>query len=487
MKRFLAFFLVLIICFSLASCNNETGGAESSEPSSMPESSVPESSVPESSTPESSVPESSTPESSVAEASVPEEEETPIVSANLAAFNANTKNGYSILEQDGKRYCVDSKGFKVGEIPSGEINVTNVYNGVFMTYDGSKVRIRKTNGEEIKIPGNATTLKILFATDTEFFDADSNDDYSDLASKNDLVNALFKDGYILAVKLLEGSTGYRFQMGVIGLDGKWKHNLSFDNPLLREIGITDYRAWYNLGEIFGNLDYCGEGILRAYGNFGGKTVSVYYDIEKNVTYKLTGKHLMNRVPIFKDGVYIEEVVTAHDMSVGTFILYSMGSDGKLSGLPAGAKVFSFNKSNLSGAAIYSSYDEASGKNYYIVCNIRGNTVKQFEAYDIADINPIYGTNTAQILIYNADGSYNYTKIDANGNFLFNPIKISGKTDFYITDADGNTVKSYNASEYDGGYANLIAVKDDGTKAGEYKNADIRNGIIKSGNDYIEIN
>lgn len=100
-----------------------------------------------------------------------------------ARYSAHTPNGYSLWTKDSSLYCVDSKGYATCRLPAGEQELTNVYNGVFLTAKGAATYLRKIDGSAVFSDDKLDGAKVIL-----------------LSHKG---QAMFQDGYIMLCRMTE--------------------------------------------------------------------------------------------------------------------------------------------------------------------------------------------------------------------------------------------------------------------------------------------
>lgn len=396
----------------------------------------------------------------------------------MALFYADDVDGHSVQEYEGSLYCIDSKGNITYKLPDGEINVTQIYNDIFLTYDGKKGRIRKYDGTEITVQGEIQDFDLLFLAGKQYYENPFEINADKAARCNYMANELLKDGYILVLRTTDTYAGSTFELGFLNLDGSWRVPLSSKNPLLLP-------SYFNIDTFLENILYCQEGVIRFYFN---DDIAFYYDIEDNKIYRLDEVNLYlgeDSFLSFYDGVAFCEKLEWHQ-NVQTWGEYAIFPDGtsKLLGRDWSWLCF-YNRSSNSGIAI----DSTNGTNYLIDTN--GKTIKKFEG-SIWYMEPIEGTDTIQLLFGTENNKQFYTKIDAQGNFLFEPIALDnipvdiyGENSCRVFDSKGNSIG--NSIGY--GSTCIFVVDDNGEILYREDNSyqfELRNGIIKNNGVYVKL-
>lgn len=347
-----------------------------------------------------------------------EEKKERYIEEVAARYHAKEENGYSIWSSTQEGYfCVDYEGYITFRFDENEENLTSVHNDVLLTETDGEVRLRK-----------AKDGKILFTT----------------SSVEDLTilvpyyygESMFEDGYILAYTKTEAYNGVSYKLGFLDSTGEWIQEISENNPILTTIGEEAAIEYFDK-----QLLYSGEGIMAFETNNG----CYLYNINTNTVSKIQSSSDLSESDIsgivncgikFKDGIAFT--------SYGTFFgnqCYKIYSDGRTEMLPlnfsdklheeASAKYYDAEKNRV--LVIGHTYHEDS----ISVFASDGEIVKKIENVTVLNVNGFTEEGTAQIVFENKDGSKYYTVIDAKGEFLFEPIKM---TENEIWDLEANYIE-----------------------------------------------
>ena len=206
-------------------------------------------------------------------------DEPPRFEPNRALFYADAPDGHSIMADGGRLYCVNARGEVTYSLPCGERNATQLYGGVFLSYDGITARLRRADGSEVAVEGGTDKLDLLFLSGDTCFDYEAfQSGVTEAQRRNIMANELLEDGYILALRASAGGTGPVLELGVLRIDGRWAVPPAADHPLL----------WALAGDapdaLLSRLTYCREGVFRydAGGcDVNGESVVYYYDVSGN--------------------------------------------------------------------------------------------------------------------------------------------------------------------------------------------------------------
>lgn len=168
---------ILLLLTALALMLTACGAPSASLPTVNPDKTVQNTRAAETDAPQNSLPPGSTAQIT----SDPTVEPTPskerFIEELRARYSAHTPNGYSLWTKDSSLYCVDSKGYATCRLPAGEQELTNVYNGVFLTAKGAATYLRKIDGSAVFSDDKLDGAKVIL-----------------LSHKG---QAMFQDGYIM--------------------------------------------------------------------------------------------------------------------------------------------------------------------------------------------------------------------------------------------------------------------------------------------------
>ena len=415
---------ILLLLTALALMLTACGAPSASLPTVNPDKTVQNTRAAETDAPQNSLPPGSTAQIT----SDPTVEPTPskerFIEDLRARYSAHTPNGYSLWTKDSSLYCVDSKGYATCRLPAGEQELTNVYNGVFLTAKGAATYLRKIDGSAVFSDDKLDGAKVIL-----------------LSHKG---QAMFQDGYIMLCRMTESYAGASYELGFMNTNGEWLVPLSGQNPILT--GGFDASV-SNLKE---KLYYCGEGILAFQSD---EDQHSYYNIRENqtVTIKNTNYNFDSILQCdylqFRNGI----CVTAY----GNYY-YKFNVNGE---------------TKLIRKNIHNNIHERLGSNYYdrntdqmIIMGIQyhtdafyvgdafsGTIVKKIENIKVCNVTGFFSDGTAQLMIENKEGNYYYTVIDRNGNFLFEPIKTESNAVFNLNGYHIDTAKT----TYHDGYFSVI--------------------------------
>ncbi|MBE6573383.1 MAG: hypothetical protein E7652_03215 [Ruminococcaceae bacterium] len=373
-----------------------------------------------------------------------------------ARYNATEPGGYSIHDSDGRKICVDSKGYITFKFEKDEQVLTEVYNDVVLSRYDDVYRVR-----------SAKDGSILFSEDdyegAQFVFADGwNGEYE-----------IFNDGYIVAIEYIESFTSNAtYKVGVLdATTGEWIQELSEGNPI-----IPLYGSDFTVDKYHEENQYIGNGCIL---------LDVYDDVSDRRLYNIN----TNTVSVVNDAW--EFSWTSVDFADnGTFTSYDSWSDtyfiakndGTLEEIDAASTEASYDRY---GGYYYDAeknnfYSMASNKDKSLcVVAQNGTLIKEQTGVTVDQHNGFFSDGTAQLVFKNKEGSYYYTKIDLFGEYLFDPIKITCEG---VLDLNGNSI-------YCGDYNNTYKVCDDeGNIVFEMEDCDsmsVKNGVLKYRVDYTD--
>lgn len=386
------------------------------------------------------------------------------IDKNKAAFYAYGADGYGIIEHEGALYCVDAKGNVTFKLPEKEKNVTQVYHGVFLTFDGQKARIRKYDGSEITIKDTSENVDILFMAGETYYNPYDEDEST--GRSNRMANELLRDGYIMAFRTTDSYQGSVYEIGFLNPDGTWRVPLSKEHPFLAE-GLFERESFLE------HLTYCQEGILQFYWNDG---YTFYYNINSNTLHKLDDFDSWEKE--FYNGVsFADSWEYRNGCQVHCF--YALFPDGttKLLGFEW-QKVCFYDRQSNQGCAI--DLDDR-------LIDIEGNLIKDFGG-SLYDVTAIPESGMIQLVFSTENNKFFYTKADKTGKFLFDPVELKdvpldlyGDYSLTVSDTNGNMV-GY-------GDSTLFVVDDTGKvlyRDNHAYNFGVNNGIVKNGDSYVDV-
>ena len=253
------------------------------------------------------------------DASVPDgTDEPPRFEPNRALFYADAPDGHSIMADGGRLYCVNARGEVTYSLPCGERNATQLYGGVFLSYDGITARLRRADGSEVAVEGGTDKLDLLFLSGDTCFDYEAfQSGVTEAQRRNIMANELLEDGYILALRASAGGTGPVLELGVLRIDGRWAVPPAADHPLL----------WALAGDapdaLLSRLTYCREGVFRydAGGcDVNGESVVYYYDVSGNTLCRVEREGV-------DAGRFCGGVALAAGMDGDQRVMYAVSPDG----------------------------------------------------------------------------------------------------------------------------------------------------------------
>ncbi|MGM9637918.1 MAG: hypothetical protein ACI3YK_08065 [Eubacteriales bacterium] len=231
------------------------------------------------------------------------------------------------------------------------------------------------------------------------------------------------DGYVLAYKVNETYAGVTYEIGILGVDGKWIVPLSADHPILSSGMNCSASAFQE------KLRYMGEGILLVPVQINGYSYDyVLYSIGDNEVCRFTvdsyARNLdyIMTVTTFEDGVIYRTYGST---------MYEIHKDGKvkLTDLfPDGTYNFGIFGYHVDKDG---SYIVLSGNGWNMELRRNGTLIKSFE--DVNITNAVYVGDVWLIYIVNSEGTRYYTYLKPDGEFLFEPIKTEAS---YICTEEG---------------------------------------------------
>ena len=329
-----------------------------------------------------------------------------------ARYSADEPNGYSIWRSDGKNFCLDYKGYRTFTFDDDEDNETNVYNNSVITSIDS-------NSKTFYRLRRASDGKILFTTESMSGASVIIPEYYG--------DEMLKDGYVLVCSKTESYNGVSYKLGFIDSNGKWAVSLSADNPILKTIGNEASADYFEK-----QLYYCREGVLAFELDSG---VCYLYNIKTNSVAKIQSSENLRDSNIssiikcgltFKDGLAVE--MYSLYASFGASRCCKIYSNGKTETF---ALNFNENCDSTFGSKYYDKETDSvitMGYTYYVdgfsLFDSNGKIVKKIDNVDVKYCTGFKSDGTAQLVFENKEGSKYYTVINAKGNFLFEPIKMS---------------------------------------------------------------
>ena len=375
-----------------------------------------------------------------------------------ARFGASTADGYGIwtyyygMSTD-SRACIDYRGYTTFEMPASEDNLTGVYNAAVITKDGEVTRLRSAKDGTI------------------LFDSSEYDDAA-VVVPDHLGSLMFQDGYVLVVTKEESYDGVDYALGFLDAKGKWITQLDGEHPILELCADKASMDYFEAG-----LKYCGEGILAF---FTEEEVCYYYNIKTGKLVELTLPEDLDMEDVWEEidcGILFRDGCTGpvYFSSEGFFNLYT---DGRIEAFD-----MTFYDDFKRGDVVSDYYyDVNSGLAYYLVedskgvylCDSQGDLVKHIQNVELAECNGFTEEGTIQMIFENSEGTFYYVVMDAEGEFLFDPIKLDGSVSA-VYDPEGNEVEP--KAHYGAGV--FMVISNDGEvrmNSGYVYEFEVRNGV-----------
>ncbi len=271
----------------------------------------------------------------------------------------------------------------------------------FISKIGDVQYLKKYNGTEIC---STESLGI-----TGFGMNDNYEDYSDF----------LEDGYVFCYKTVETYSKVTYEIGILGVDGKWIVPLSDKHPIISSGMELNNKVFSE------KMRYCGDGVITLTVNLSDYDYKyMLYNIKKNATYRYKGdkvdtmsKYLL-ATPEFSNGF-------AHEQTRSTY--FSLSSTGEV-------KTTELIPSSTHCSTIYGTYADGKGNYYSLISNgwnmqlcSTKKVIKDFKDVDI--LNAKLLGDKWLISIKNSENTCYYTLLKTDGSFAFEPIKTTASIIF----------------------------------------------------------
>lgn len=242
------------------------------------------------------------------------------------------------------------------------------------------------------------------------------------------------DGYVFAYNIIETFADSTFQIGILDTNGDWIVPLSEDHPILAA-GAQYSEAIFNKH----SYEYAGEGILFVNAKLSDYSYDyLLYDIDSNEIHRLTPNVSSSNIDYMATEAVFENGVFYGTYSKKMFRFSTDGSVTITDAFPSDASKSGFGIIVESDGTYYTVNDKGIYRNGVLHKSL------DFTVTGAASVGDVW-----LIFIKNPTGSYYYTYLTTDGDFLFDPV---ATTATYICDLSGVGV-SYSSSY----------VQDDGVK------------------------